>query len=61
MREYRVLLSLDNIDGTGQAVLYDVGVALQEIQDADKTIIAVGDYYSRSGYYLASYADDNYE
>ena len=57
-RVQNVLLSLDNIDGTGQAVLYDVGVALQKIKDADKTIIAVGDYYSRSGYYLASYADE---
>ena len=57
-RVQNVLLRLDNIDGTGQAVLYDVGVALQRIQDAGKTIIAVGDYYSRSGYYLASYADE---
>ena len=57
-RVQNVLLSLDNIDGTGQAVLYDVGVALQKIKDADKTIIAVGDYYSRSGYYLASFADE---
>ena len=57
-RVQNVLLNLDNMDETGQAVLYDVGVALQKIRDADKTIIAVGDYYSRSGYYLASYADE---
>ena len=57
-RVQNVLLRLDNIDGTGQAILYDVGVALQRIQDSGKTIIAVGDYYSRSGYYLASYADE---
>ena len=57
-RVQNVLLNLDNIDETGQAVLYDVGVALQKIKDADKTIIAVGDYYSRSGYYLASFADE---
>ena len=53
-----IVLSLDNINGTGQAVLYDVGNALQKIQEADKNIIAVGDYFTRSGYYLASFADE---
>ncbi len=53
-----IILSLDNINGTGQAVLYDVGNALQKIQEADKNIIAVGDYFTRSGYYLASFADE---
>tara|TARA_Y100000766_G_scaffold88296_1_gene74938 strand:- start:3798 stop:5633 length:1836 start_codon:yes stop_codon:yes gene_type:complete len=53
-----IILSLDNVNGTGQAVLYDVGNALQKIQEADKNIIAVGDYYTRSGYYLASFADE---
>jgi len=57
-RVQNIILSLDNINGTGQAVLYDVGNALQRIQDADKNIIAVGDYYTRSGYYLASFADE---
>ena len=57
-RVQNIILSLDNIDGTGQAVLYDVGNALQKLQDADKNIIAVGDYYTRSGYYLASFADE---
>ncbi|MFL2706576.1 MAG: signal peptide peptidase SppA [Gammaproteobacteria bacterium] len=57
-RVQNILLSLDNINGTGQAVLFDVGNALQKLQDADKRIIAVGDYYTRSGYYLASFADE---
>ena len=57
-RVQNIILSLDNIDGTGQAVLYDVGNALQKLQAADKNIIAVGDYYTRSGYYLASFADE---
>ena len=57
-RVQNILLSLDNINGTGQAVLYDVGQALQKLQDAGKNIIAVGDYYTRSGYYLASFADE---
>ena len=58
MTEKDIILSLDNINGTGQAVLYDVGNALQKIQEADKNIIAVGDYFTRSGYYLASFADE---
>ena len=53
-----VLLRLDNIDGTGQVVLYDVGIALQKLKDSNKNIIAIGDYFSRSGYYLASFADE---
>ncbi len=57
-RVQNILLSLDNINGTGQAVLYDVGIALQKLQDAGKNIVAVGDSYSRSGYYLASFADE---
>ena len=57
-RVQNIILSLDNVDGTGQAVLYDVGNALQKLQEADKNIIAVGDYYTRSGYYLASFADE---
>ena len=57
-RVTNVLLKLDNIEGTGQTVLYDVGKALQKLKDANKNIIAVGDYYTRSGYYLASFADE---
>ena len=57
-RVQNILLSLDNISGTGQAVLFDVGNALQKLKDADKKIFAVGDYYTRSGYYLASFADE---
>ncbi|HJL96499.1 MAG TPA: signal peptide peptidase SppA [SAR86 cluster bacterium] len=53
-----IVLRLDNIDGTGQVVLYDIGSALQKIRDAGKNIIAVGDSYSRSAYYLASFANE---
>ena len=57
-RVQNILLSLDNIDGTGQTVLYDIGIGLQNFKDAGKKIVAVGDSYSRSGYYLASFADE---
>ncbi len=53
-----LVLRLDNISGTGQAVLYDVGVALKKVKDSGKRIIAIGDDYSESGYYLASFADE---
>ena len=53
-----LVLKLDNVSGTGQAVLYDVGLALKKIKDSGKRIIAIGDDYSESGYYLASFADE---
>tara|TARA_B100001057_G_scaffold375082_1_gene379826 strand:+ start:2589 stop:4424 length:1836 start_codon:yes stop_codon:yes gene_type:complete len=57
-RVQSILLRLDNIDGTGQSVLFDVGNALKRLKDSGKKIIAVGDYYTRSSYYLASFADE---
>ena len=53
-----LVLRLDNISGTGQAVLYDVGLALKKVKDSGKRIIAIGDEYSESGFYLASFADE---
>ena len=53
-----IILKLDNIDGTGQTVLYDVGQALQELKDSGKNIVAVADYYNQSSYYLASFANE---
>ena len=53
-----VILQLDNIGGTGQTVLYDVGQALEELKDSGKNIVAVSDYYSEDSYYLASFANE---
>ena len=53
-----IILKLDNIGGTGQTVLYDVGQALQELKDSGKNIVAVADYYNQSSYYLASFANE---
>ena len=53
-----IVLRLDNIEGTGQTVLYDIGKALQKLQDSNKNILAVGNNYTRSAYYLASFADE---
>ena len=35
-----------------------MGQALQKFKDSGKTITAIGDNYSRSSYYLASFADE---
>ena len=53
-----LVLRLDNISGTGQAVLFDVGLALKSVKESGKRIIAIGDDYSESGFYLASFADE---
>ena len=53
-----LVLRLDNISGTGQAVLFDVGLALKNVKESGKRIIAIGDNYSESGFYLASFADE---
>ena len=53
-----VILSLDNIYGTGQTVLYDVGQALKKLKDSGKNIVAIADYYNQSSYYLASFANE---
>ena len=53
-----LVLRLDNISGTGQAVLFDVGLALKNVKESGKRIIAIGDDYSESGFYLASFADE---
>ena len=53
-----IVLNLDNIYGTGQTVLFDVGQALKELRQAGKIIISTGDNYDQSGYYLASFSDE---
>ncbi len=53
-----IILKLDNIEGTGQAVLFDVGNALLKLKDSGKNLVAVGDSYSRSAFYLASFANE---
>jgi len=53
-----IVLRLDNIEGTGQAVLYDVGNALMRVRNSGKNLVAIGDSYSRSAFYLASFANE---
>ena len=53
-----IILNLDNIEGTGQTALFDIGQSLKKLKDSGKKIIAIGDSYSQSAYYLASFANE---
>lgn len=55
-----IVLSLSNFAGTDQTSLHYIGKALREFRDTGKPIYAVGDSYSQTQYYLASYANKIY-
>jgi protease-4 len=55
-----IILELDRFGGGGMDKLKDVGEALAAFKESGKPIYAIGDYYGRSQYYLASYADNVY-
>ncbi|WP_272687305.1 signal peptide peptidase SppA [Providencia sp. PROV149] len=52
-----MVLRLDNLVGADQPSLNFIGKAITEFKDSGKPIYAVGDSFSQSQYYLASYAD----
>ncbi|MCE2596723.1 signal peptide peptidase SppA [Motilimonas cestriensis] len=53
-----LVLSLENLQGTGMNKLFEIGDALEKFKTSGKKIYAYGDFYSQSQYYLASYADN---
>lgn len=55
-----VVLRLDDLLGVSPAYLEALGASLQSAREAGKQIIAVGDFYTQSQYYLASFADSVY-
>ena len=55
-----VVLRLGNLGGVSPAHLEAIGLALAETRAAGKEIIAMGDFYTQSQYYLASFADAVY-
>lgn len=55
-----LILQLDRFGGGGLDKLKDVGDALAKFKESGKPIYAIGDYYGKSQYYLASYADNVY-
>jgi len=55
-----LVLDLRKMAGAGPSKLQDIGVALNRFKDSGKQVIAHGDYFSQSQYYLAAYADNVY-
>ncbi len=55
-----LILQLNRFGGGGLDKLKDVGEALAKFKESGKPIYAIGDYYGKSQYYLASYADNVY-
>ncbi len=53
-----LVLELGSFQGGGMSKLQDVGKALARFRDKGKKVIAYGDGYSQSAYYLASHADE---
>ncbi|WP_159564511.1 signal peptide peptidase SppA [Budvicia diplopodorum] len=55
-----IVLSLNNFLGADQPSLRYIGKALKEFRDSGKPVYAVGDSYTQSQYYLASFANKIY-
>ena len=55
-----VVLDLDNMEGISPGHLEELGSAIAAVKSAGKEIVAVGDSFSQSQYYLASFADAVY-
>ncbi|WP_437890094.1 signal peptide peptidase SppA [Phytobacter sp. V91] len=52
-----IVLDLKNFAGADQPSMQYIGKALREFRDSGKPVYAVGDNYSQSQYYLASFAN----
>src|SRR6185503_10608611 len=55
-----VVLQLDGMGGGGLSKLQEVAAELAHFRESGKTIIAIGDAFSRDQYYLAAHADRVY-
>lgn len=55
-----LVLSLNNFRGGDQPSLLYIGKALNEFKQSGKQIYAIGDSYTQSQYYLASFANEIY-
>ncbi|MCU4677581.1 signal peptide peptidase SppA [Catenovulum sp. 2E275] len=53
-----VVLDLQQLSGAGVNKLEAIGDKLNQIKAAGKPVYAIGDYYTKNQYYLASYADE---
>lgn len=55
-----LVLDLRKLAGAGPSKLQDIGAALNRFKDSGKQVIAHGDFFTQSQYYLAAYADNVY-
>jgi protease-4 len=55
-----VVLDLTGLSGGGLAKLRELGASLEDFKKSGKRVVAVGEYYDQSQFYLASFADDIY-
>jgi protease-4 len=55
-----LVLDLDSMYGAGISKLQEIGAALNRFKQSGKTIIAVGDNFNQSQYYLAAHAEKIY-
>ncbi len=53
-----IVLDLESMQGASMVKLKTIGTALEKFKEKNKTVVAKGDYYTQSQYYLASYADE---
>ncbi|WP_281300396.1 MULTISPECIES: signal peptide peptidase SppA [unclassified Iodidimonas] len=53
-----MVMDLERFNGAGPATLHSLGKALDAFRDSGKKIIAYGDSYTQSQYYLAAHADE---
>ena len=53
-------LDLTDLEYASTAQLEAIGEAIEEFQDADKTVVATSDVFTQRRYYLASFADEIY-
>ncbi|RLE17218.1 MAG: signal peptide peptidase SppA, partial [Acidobacteria bacterium] len=53
-----LVLDFDKLGSGGLTKLQDLGAAIDDFKSSGKPVIATGDEYSQSGYYLAAHADE---
>ncbi len=53
-------LDLGGLDGGGQAKLHEVAAAVDDFRASGKPVIAYGNFYEQSQYYVAAHADEIY-
>ncbi len=56
----RIVVILDEMQGTGLASLHEIGAALDRFKAAGKQVVAWGSSYDQRQYYIASRADEVY-